>query len=1050
MNQFEPFDFYILRMPVLPYNHLVDRLRYNSNIAAELEEFVDASSFSDAVFLASESLHTEIQKWPAALSDTRKGKLDTTIYKYLLRMATRSTPYGLFAGCALGKLAERSTSIGLAERTEEKIYRIDIGCIAALTDNIPFLDENILRQTVFFPNTSIYKTGIIYRYYEYRINEGKRSYYLSSFSGNEFVDDVLSAAARGASFEKLTGALVEKNVAASEAIAFLETLIKNQILVAEYMPALTDGCHLDRLTAQLEIKQLQKQGILTEIGSLKAALSQGEGSVNKYVSVEQGLKKMVPDLQQKDCIQADLFFDLAHNTLNKAAVNTIVSQIAQLLPLNNPVPRNNLEQFKQQFYRKFEDREIPLLEALDNDIGIGYGAVSGAETFYTPVIDDLVMEGKAGDDTGKLGPYEHFVLEHFVKSQQTGSTTINISDEDLEALSLSSRKKQSLPATFSILGSILAHSQQDFDQMNFSFLLKNCGESSAISLMSRFGSERADIAQALKEVVTYENKLVPGKILAEIIHLPEGRAGNVLIRPRTFDYEIPFLGKAATADEFIIDVSDLWVSVKEGRIILRSGKLEKEILPRLTSAHNFSTGLPVYKFLCELQFQDESMAVAWNWGMLNKMPFLPRVVYKNIILKRSRWFIESGKAPVQQARQEKALAAFREKYQVPDLVSLIEGDNELLLDLRNDISRSILASKMNKGDVILYEFLNDHQGALLTDKDKQFDNEVIIPVKNREFAPVPAIGSRFNTYNFDATPFFTPGSEWLYLKIYAGHKSIDTILSQIIYPLAKQLSAKGKISQWFFIRYQDPDNHLRVRFHARTPAVCHQIMKAVGKTATGFIKNRLIQRLEYDTYFRETEKYTPWAIDLCERFFHADSTLVAGAVDFIWHSKDEEKRWLMAVKGVDSLLTDFNYGLSQKVKLMEHCFDSFFKEFNGSKALSLQLSKKYRNEKQSIQNVLEAPQNSLPAFFLELIAQRSEDACGILESLQDRIRQRNEDPAVIQTMVNNFVHLFINRLFIANHRLHELVIYHHLSKYYASCLARTGLHPRHCEEPRAR
>lgn len=1037
MNQFEPFDFYLLRMPVLPYNQLVDRLRYNSNIAAELEEFVDSSSFFDAVFLASESLHAEIQKWPGELSGARKDKLDTTIYKYLLRMATRSTPYGLFAGCALGKLSDRPTSIGLAERGAEKIYRIDIGCIAALTDNIPFLDENILRQTVFFPNTSIYKTGIIYRYYEYRISEGRRSYYLSSFSRNEFVDEVLSVAARGASFEKLTRALVEKNVAAEEAVAFLEALVKNQILVAEYMPALTDGSHLDRLIAQLEIKQLKEQGILTEIGSLKAALSQREGSVNKYVSVEQGLKKIVPYLQQRDCIQADLFFDLAHNTLNKAAVSTIVSQIAQLLPLNNPVPRNNLELFKQQFYQKFEDREIPLLEALDNDIGIGYGAVSGAETFYTPVIDDLVIEGKATDDTEKWGPYEQFVLAQFIKSQQTGSTVINITNEDLEALSTkNSPEKQRLPATFSILGSILTPSQEDFDNMNFSFLLKNCGESSAISLMSRFGSERRDIAQALREVVTYENNLFADKILAEIIHLPEGRAGNVLIRPRTFDYEIPFLGKAAAADEFIIDVSDLWVSVKEGRIILRSGKLGKEVLPRLTSAHNFSTGLPVYKFLCELQFQDERMAVAWNWGMLNKMPFLPRVVYKNIILKRSRWFIESGKAPVRQADQEKAIAAFRERYQVPDLVLLIEGDNELLLDLRNDISRSILASKINKGDVVLYEFLNDHQGALLTDKDKRFDNEVIIPVKNRTFVPVPAIGSRFNTYNFDATTFFMPGSEWLYLKIYAGHKSIDMTLSQIIYPLVKQLTAKGKIGQWFFIRYEDPESHLRVRFHAQTPAVCHQIMKAVSKAAAAFIKNRLIQRLEYGTYFRETEKYTPWAIDLCERLFHADSTLVAGAVDFIWNSKEEEKRWLMAVKGVDSLLTDFNYGLLQKVKLMEHCFASFFKEFNGSKALSLQLSKKYRNERQTIHSVLEEPQNSLPAFFLQLIAQRSADATGILDSLQDRIRHRGEDPAVIQTMVNNFVHLFINRLFIANHRLHELVIYHHLSRYYDSCLAR--------------
>lgn len=1025
-------------MPVLPYNQLVDRLRYNSNIAGELAEFVDPSSFFDAVFLASESLYAEIQKWPGGLSDAKKSKLDTAIYKYLLRMATRSTPYGLFAGCALGSLSDLPTSIGLSERTVEKIYRIDIGCIAELTDKVPFLDADILRQTNFFPNTSIYKAGLTYRYYEYRMAEGRRLYYLSSFSRNQYIDEVLSAAARGASFEILTQALVEKNVAVEEAAAFLETLVKNQILVAEYMPAVTDGNHLDKLMTQLEVKQLNQQGILAEISGLKATLSQQESPVSKYAAVEQGLKKLIPDLlQQKDCIQADLFFDLENNTLNKAVVNTIVSQTEELLPLNNPLVRNNLDQFKQLFGQKFEDREIPLLEALDNDIGVGYAEVSGAGTFYTPVIDDLVIEGKTTDDTDKWGPYEHFVLAQFIKSQQAGNTTINITGEDLEELSMKkARERQRLPATFSILGSILSRSQEDFDKMNFSFLLKSCGENSAISLMSRFGSERNDIAQALKEVVTYENNQFPDKILAEIIHLPEGRVGNVLIRPRIFDHEIPFLGKAAAAEEFIIDVSDLWVSVKEGRIILRSGKLGKEVLPRLTSAHNFSTGLPVYKFLCELQFQDEGMSIAWNWGLLNKMPFLPRVVYKNIILKRSRWFIESKKGPTGQADPEKAIAAFRETYQVPDLVLLIEGDNELLLDLRNDISRSILASKMNKGDVILYEFLNDNEGALLADKEKRFDNEVIIPVKNQQFVPVPVSRSRFNTYNFDTTPFFTPSGEWLYLKIYAGYKSIDMILSEIIQPLVEQLTAKGKISQWFFIRYQDPESHLRVRFHVQTPEVCYRIMKAISKAADGFIKNRLIQRLEYSTYFRETEKYTPWAIDLCEHFFYADSRLVIGIVDAIWNSKEEENRWLMAVKGVDSLLADFNYTLLQKVKLMEFCYASFFKEFNGNKALSLQLSKKYRDEKQTIHSVLEEPQNSLPAYFLQLIAQRSADAGRVLDSLQERIGERGEDPGVIQTMVNNFVHLFINRLFVANHRLHELVIYHHLFRYYDSCLSR--------------
>ncbi|HEU4552180.1 MAG TPA: lantibiotic dehydratase [Chitinophaga sp.] len=1026
-------------MPVLPYNQLVNRLQYNSNIACELETFVDRSLFFDAVFLASESLYAEIPKRFAGAADAKKGKLDTAIYKYLLRMATRSTPYGLFAGCALGRLSDHPTSINLSERTAEEMYRIDISCMSALAEKIPLLDKDIRQHTIFFANSSIYETGETFRYYEYKLTEGKRWYHLSSIARNEFTEAVVSAALHGASFEKLTGILVEKNADLMLAEGLVEQLLKYQVLVTEYVPALTGGDPLDDLVARLEAKPLQvhQHPVLEEITGLKAALSAKDGAVSKGAAIEQGLKKIMPDLQQKDCIQADLFFNLESNTLNKAAVNTIISQVEQLLPLNNPATWNNLEQFKQQFYQKFEDREIPLLEALDSDIGIGYGDVTGNEAFYTPVIDDLVLEGATTDDTGKWGPHEHFVLAQFIKSQQAGSAVINITDEDLEALAAKKDGEvQRLPATFSILGSILTRSQKDFDSKDFSFLLKSCGESSAMSLMSRFGSRSPDIACALKQVAAYESSRYPGKILAEIIHLPEGRAGNVLARPRAFDYEIPFLGKGAAGQEFIINISDLWVSVKENRIILRSGRLGKEVLPRLTSAHNFSTGLPVYKFLCELQFQDAGLAIAWDWGVLSKLPFLPRVVYKNIILKRRRWFIERGKAGTSPANPEKALAAFREAYPLPNLVLLIEGDNELLLDLRNDISRSVLTSKMNKGDVILYEFLNGNEGALLADQEKQFDNEVVIPVKNRAFVPVPASSSRFNTYDFDTTSFFIPGSEWLYLKIYAGYKSMDMILSQIIHPLVRRWAAKEKISQWFFIRYQDPDSHLRLRLHVQKPAARTHIMKAINKAVDDLMKTRLIHRLEYGTYFRETEKYTPWAIDLCEQFFYADSRLVATIVDYIWSTKDEDARWLMGIKGVDRLLTDFNYTLPQKAALMEHCYTSFFKEFNGGKALLLQLNQKYRNEKQTFHTLLEDPLDGLRPYFMEMIAERSTVSRQVLECLQERITQRGEDPAVMQTMVHNFVHLFINRLFVASHRLHELVIYHHLFSYYNSCLSR--------------
>nr|WP_235815379.1 lantibiotic dehydratase C-terminal domain-containing protein [Chryseobacterium sp. Hurlbut01] len=44
---------------------------------------------------------------------------------------------------------------------------------------------------------------------------------------------------------------------------------------------------------------------------------------------------------------------------------------------------------------------------------------------------------------------------------------------------------------------------------------------------------------------------------------------------------------------------------------------------------------------------------------------------------------------------------------------------------------------------------------------------------------------------------FTPGTEWLYLKIYTGVKTADLILEEAIQFVAKYLQKNNEISKWF-------------------------------------------------------------------------------------------------------------------------------------------------------------------------------------------------------------------------------------------------------------
>jgi len=60
---------------------------------------------------------------------------------------------------------------------------------------------------------------------------------------------------------------------------------------------------------------------------------------------------------------------------------------------------------------------------------------------------------------------------------------------------------------------------------------------------------------------------------------------------------------------------------------------------------------------------------------------------------------------------------------------------------------------------------------------------------------------------------FILGEEWLYYKIYCGAKTADLLLTDTLRPLLNRLTATNQINQWFFIRYTDPENHIRLRLH---------------------------------------------------------------------------------------------------------------------------------------------------------------------------------------------------------------------------------------------
>ena len=69
-----------------------------------------------------------------------------------------------------------------------------------------------------------------------------------------------------------------------------------------------------------------------------------------------------------------------------------------------------------------------------------------------------------------------------------------------------------------------------------------------------------------------------------------------------------------------------------------------------------------------------------------------------------------------------------------------------------------------------------------------------------------------------ATRSFGPASEWLYVKLYTGPATADGVLRDVLAPVVAEAGLPP--GSWFFIRYGDPDWHVRLRFHG-DPEMLH-------------------------------------------------------------------------------------------------------------------------------------------------------------------------------------------------------------------------------------
>ena len=1045
MNCYRVDNFFILRTPS---QSVEDLIRLNEEIIKgdevtlkeSIEMIFSQAALQEAIYLASPSLHNELIKWlnHKNLSAKRQDKLVLSLYKYFIRMSTRCTPYGLFAGCEVGSIGGKPTVVTLADQSY-KYARLDMNVLAEIIERL-LTDPIIQEQVKFYPNNSLYPTDNAYRYVAYTLKNKRRSYRLSSVKKNIYLDQILALAEGGKTVMKLAEQLLalEDDFSTEEAVDYIQQMIRLQLLTSELMPAITGEEGLPTLIGQLK----QKQGTESYVEALEGVthlLTNQEPTIDKYAHIKSSINQKLVKISGRDLIQADLYFRDNSSNIHHKCIDNLVSDSEALLCLVERRGNARLESFRKRFVTRFGEQEVPLAIALDSELGVGYGLHVNGISDHMPLLECVRVPEKPEDPVINWSKLTQLKMRKMTEALAKNEHEVFITDSDLEGLRDESVPPQELLDSMYLFGTFLANSAEDIDDGHCQFQFKALSGPSAAKLMGRFCAGSPSLTTKLQALLKEEREAHPEKIYAEIVHLPQARTGNILFRPTIGQYEIPYLGRASVDEEHQIPLNDLTVRYQQNKIVLWSKRLNKEIVPRLTTAHNFSRGLPVYKFLCDLQFQDKVSSVFWQWEPFNKEPFLPRINYKNIIVSRARWYLSTAEYGTLMKEAPNLLITFnvRSTLNMPRYVALATGDNELMLDLECSLSLKILKEKLVKSNVLLYEFLQSPDACPVLGKRGKQTHEMIIPLKKAKYSK--------DTYSMSAKTkpesvvqrTFSIGSEWLYVKIYAGNKTIDRILTEVIKPLTSQLVKSHSIERWFFIRYVDPEPHLRIRFqHQGDRDFWKFVLEQLYDQLNAYLQEGIVHKIQTDTYQREIERYGQATTILSEKLFFYDSEAVINFLSLLKGVEGERYRWLFALRGIDELLHDFGYTTVQKGKLMSHLHYNFFQEHYGDKQLKRSLDNKYRADRSAISDILNPAKDSnyiLPA--VDCFRERSSRSQQTVAYLKEVCRK--EGDTSIAYLMPSYIHMFLNRLLLSKPRSHELILYHYLMKHYHSQVAQS-------------
>ena len=485
---------------------------------------------------------------------------------------------------------------------------------------------------------------------------------------------------------------------------------------------------------------------------------------------------------------------------------------------------------------------------------------------------------------------------------------------------------------------VLAGSAAELDRGDARLLIgPNLGAQAAGRNLGRF----ADLlnpngTQALDVIAHATRERQPERLHAELVYLPQRpRAANVAVRPGLHDSEVIVTTMPGVDPHHAIPLSELLVGLRGTRFYARWPHAPGDLVVHANHMLNPRGAPEACRFLEEVARDERAPLSGFAWGPAGELPFLPRVEMGSVVLAPAQWRIDAlardTRLTPDRERFDDLLARWRSDWMVPRRVYLAAGDNRLLLDLASPAQAGQLRDelrRMRNGDVIvLQEPLPGPEHAWLEGPDGRYLPELIISLIQRDrpasAAANPPPGRPASAPVRRDDRLRMPGSDWLFAKLYGPADGQDELLAGPVRTFGEFATASGLAEQWFFVRYADPEPHLRLRFAGDPDDLIGGVLPRLCSWAQELLAGGFCDRVAFDTYEREIERYGGLGgMAAAERIFAIDSATAVELVDLARRNRIGLDRTALAVLSIDALLAALGLNEVRRLELYRRTVSS--------------------------------------------------------------------------------------------------------------------------------